>query len=267
MLPAETDLDVISALPDGPRRGSVLFVHGAYTDNWCWQPYYLPYFARRGYAAHALSLRGHGRSGGRATLFATSLDDYATDVATVVERLGERPVLVGHSMGAAVVERAIEQIRPPAAALLAPVPPGGLFALAHELFATQPGLLLDFQELESGRPSASALEALRPFYFTDDVDPHLLWETVVRTQSESARALIDLTFRWESPLRNHRPPTLVVAAEHDQLFPPRRVRETAARHGTDAVVAVGLPHMLMLDNRWESGARLLADWIETALGA
>src|SRR6266536_4045871 len=110
MLPPEFDLELRSRTPlRGNGRNSskppLLFIHGGYCDGWCWDPYFLPWFAERGYAAHALSLRGHGASGGHETLFIAGLDDYAADVEHVASRLPAAPVLIGHSMGAAIVER------------------------------------------------------------------------------------------------------------------------------------------------------------------
>jgi non-heme chloroperoxidase len=262
MLPPETDLHVESLHPRRPSGRSILFVHGAYTNLWCWQPYFLPYFADRGFAAHALSLRGHGRSGGAGTLFAASLDDYAADVARVAASLDQPPILVGHSMGATVVERALLQIECPAAVLLAPVPPTGLVPALHELMTTRPDLLIDFQQLEAGHPTPAALEALRPLYFTDRVQPNLLWDMVLNAQPESERALLDLSLRWDGPVASGSPPVLVVAPALDRLFPPASVQQTALRYGSDAVVLAGLPHMLMLDDGWESAAAQMASWLE-----
>jgi len=71
MLPVETQLEILEHLPAGPtRKPPLLFVHGGYCDAWCWEPYFLPWFAARGYPSYALSLRGHGGSGGGSTLFA-----------------------------------------------------------------------------------------------------------------------------------------------------------------------------------------------------
>src|SRR3954464_12957320 len=98
------DLEVRSALPAPDRaRPSppLLFVHGAYCDAWCWDVHILPWFAEAGYAAHALSLRGHGQSPGREDIGSLHLADYLDDVLSVVGSLAERPILVGHSMGAA----------------------------------------------------------------------------------------------------------------------------------------------------------------------
>ena len=60
------DLEVLTRFPAGePRPAPVLFIHGAYTGAWCWEPYFLPYFAAHGYGSTALSLRGHANSEGR----------------------------------------------------------------------------------------------------------------------------------------------------------------------------------------------------------
>ena len=67
------NLELIRRLPAGPARPTpILFVHGAYSSAQLWEPFFLPYFAERGYAAFALSLRGHGqkrRRGKRASRF------------------------------------------------------------------------------------------------------------------------------------------------------------------------------------------------------
>ena len=67
--------------------------------------YFLPWFAARGYPAYALSLRGHGQSGGLSSLFVAGLDDFVADVEHVAGQLDAPPMLIGHSMGAAVIER------------------------------------------------------------------------------------------------------------------------------------------------------------------
>src|SRR5512145_671611 len=108
MLPFEAHLEIRRRLPALPtRKPPLLFIHGGYCDAWCWEPYFLPWFASRGYPAYALSLRGHGMSGGAETLFATALDDYEADVEHAAGGLPAPPVLIGHSMGAAIVERIV----------------------------------------------------------------------------------------------------------------------------------------------------------------
>ncbi len=269
MLPAEFDLELRSRTPPrgNGRNGSkppLLFIHGGYCDGWCWDPYFLPWFAERGYAAHALSLRGHGGSGGHETLFIAGLDDYAADVEHVASRLPTAPVLIGHSMGAAIVERMMATRPVRAAALLSPVPPAGLLTLAARLATERPDYLLQMSQFDPTRLSTHVLDTLRPYYFSDDVDPTILAEATRHLGIESPRALIDLSLRlhWQLPERGGAP-VLVLGAEGDRICTPDEVRATAHHHGVDAAILPGLAHMLMLERQWEQPARALLRWLAT----
>jgi pimeloyl-ACP methyl ester carboxylesterase len=269
MLPAETRLELRSCPAarnkDNARsRPPLLFVHGGYCDSWCWEPYFLPFFAGQGFAAHALSLRGHGASGGHSTLFVTGLDDYAADVERVVSSLPEPPILVGHSMGAAVIERLMSFHPVRAAALLAPVPPTGLLAMATRLAAQRPDFLLQMSQFDPGRIDNSMLEALRPLYFSDHVDPRILLEAGRHLCLESPRALLDLSMRlhWQLPERGGIP-LLVLGAADDRICTPEEVRATAGHHGIEPLILPGLAHMLMLDRSWKEPARALLRWLTT----
>ena len=266
MLPPETKLEVRSRMPargGGHERPPLLFVHGGYCDSWYWEPYFLPWFAAQGYAAHALSLRGHGASGGRDTLWTAGLDDYAADVERIAATLHAPPVLIGHSMGAAVLERLLATRPVRGAALLAPVPPAGLLVVAARLAAQRPDYLLQMVQLDPTRLTRQVLDALRPFYFGADVSPHILREAVRHLGQESPRALLDLSLRlhWQLPERGDAP-LCVIGAAGDRICTPDDVEATARHHGVDAVIEPGLAHMLMLDPEWMRPARRLLDWLE-----
>ncbi len=269
MHPPEFELEVRSCAPArGNGRGNgkppLLFIHGGYCDAWCWDPYFLSWFAAQGYAAHALSLRGHGRSGGGETLFIAGLDDYAADVEHVASKLPAAPVLIGHSMGAAVVERLMATRPVRAAALVSPVPPSGLLTVAARLATERPDYLLHMLQLDPTRLATHVLETLRPFYLSDDVEPAIVLEMTAHLGVESPRVLLDLALRlhWQLPERGGAP-VLVLGAAGDRVCTPDDVRATARHHGVDAVILPALAHMLMLERQWERPAKALLRWLET----
>ncbi len=265
MLAPEPKLEVRSHLPATPsRKPPLLFVHGGYCDAWCWDRYFLPWFAARGYPAHALSLRGHGESAGAELLWVTGLDDYAADVERVSAKLPSPPVLVGHSMGAAVVERLIATRPVRAAALLAPLPPAGLLPVATRLAAEHPDFLMHLTGLDPLKLSSDVLAALAPFYFSDRIEPALLHEARGHIQAESTRAMLDLSLRlhWRLPEAGS-PPMLVLGVHGDRICRPDDVIATAEHHGVTATLLPGLAHMLMLEPGWQAAAQALADWLET----
>lgn len=263
MLPPETNLEVRSHRPARSNaKPPLLFVHGGYCDAWCWDRYFLPWFAARGYAAHALSLRGHGASGGHETLFVAGLDDYAADVERVAAGLGAPPVLIGHSMGASVVERLLATRPVHAAALLAPVPPAGLGPIAGRLLALQPEYLVNLQRLDAPHLAGDVLAALRPLYFSTDVAPGVLAEALLHLGPESPRAILDLTLRWHDHRPGNEITPLVLGAEGDRISTPADARATAELYETSAAIVPGLAHMMMLERNWEVAAEPLLEWLE-----
>ena len=263
MLPLEPKLEVRSRHPKAStRKPPLLFVHGGYCDAWCWEPHFLPWFAARGHAAHALSLRGHGTSGGAEMLWSTGLDDYVADVERVAAQLPRAPVLVGHSMGAAIVERLMSTRPVRAAVLLAPLPPAGLMPVAARLAAERPDYLLQMASFDPVRISAEVLAVLEPFYFSPNADRALLREAARHLNGESPRALLDLSLRlhWGLPERES-PPVLVVGADGDRICRPGDVHATARHHGVQATVFPGLAHMLMLEPGWEVVAEEIAAFV------
>jgi pimeloyl-ACP methyl ester carboxylesterase len=266
MLPLEANLEVRKRLPanNGSRKPPLLFVHGGYCDAWFWEPYFLPWFAARGYPAYALSLRGHGASGGAEALFVTGLEDYEADVEHVAGSLRSPPILVGHSMGAAIVERIVAKRPVRGAALLAPVPPAGLLPIATRLAASHPDYLVQLGGADPSRLSADVLAALRPFYFSASVPEKLLAEAARHLNPESPRALFDLSLRlhWALPQSDHRP-MFVLGAEADLICTPDDVRATAWHHNVEPVILPGLAHLLMLEPEWRGVAEALEGWVRT----
>jgi len=257
------DLEVRSRLPVRPsRKPPLLFIHGGYGDAWCWEPYFLPWFAARGWPAHALSLRGHGTSSGAETLYIAGLDDYVADVEQVAAGLPAAPVLVGHSMGAAVIERMMASRPVRAAALVAPIPPTGLLPVATRLATTHPDYMSHMVGMDPTKMSRDILTALRPFYFSRDVDPAILKEAMLHLSSESPRVLFDLSMRlhWAEPQGTS--PVFVLGAEGDRIANPGDVRATARHHGVDAVILPAMGHMLMLEPQWEDAAQAIAAWMD-----
>ena len=97
-----------------PHASNVLFVHGGNHGAWCWLPMQEYVAQQYGVTSHAINLRGHGQSWGRAQLRRTTLDDFAADVLQVLDDLPDARtyVLVGHSMGAFVLLRYLQWRHP-----------------------------------------------------------------------------------------------------------------------------------------------------------
>lgn len=85
----------------GRGQDTLLFVHGSFGSAMIWQRL-IPHFVRAGFSAVALDLQGHGQSK-NFELAKSGMDDYAENVKSVIRAIGNRPILVGHSMSGLVV--------------------------------------------------------------------------------------------------------------------------------------------------------------------
>jgi len=270
-MPMPAGLEVRSVLPRS-RRGNdfppLLFIHGAYCDAWWWGVNVLPWFAGRGYAAHSLSLRGHGDSPGREHLNDATLGDYMDDIREVAGGLTSKPVLIGHSMGAALVERMIAGEAWPGAALVSPVPPSGLLPVLTRLWFDRPDFFWNAQKMHQGMFDPVSLSTLREFYFTDRASRTIMAEALHHLGPESSRAVMELAWRGSAPrMEPGAMPLCVIAGGADALFTPDDAASTARRYGTEPIVLDGLPHMMMLEPGWESLAAALDGWIRSSVRA
>lgn len=250
--------------PAPSGRPPLLFVHGAYTHAGSWQHRFIPFFNELGYDCHALDLSGHGASGGRERLHDFGLADYTRDLAEAVSRLDEAPVLIGHSMGALVVETylASAQGRAVAAALLAPVPPTGTGGSAARIALREPDFFHELPRIIAGTPTAHTLRVMTRLYFSPDLGPEDTEQFLPLIGDESDSAVAEMvTLAFRRAVRRPNLPVLVMGGSHDAIFQASMLHFTAAAWRARTAVIDRAGHMLILDPQWATAAATLADWL------
>lgn len=262
-------LELVSRAGRNPRtRASLLFVHGINVGAWVWEEHFLPYFADAGYDVHALSLRGHGASDGRDRLNDWRLRDYVADVAAAVDHLGAPIILVGHSLGGAVVQAFVRQGGAVAGmALLASVPPWGLAATTWRMSVTDPVLLQAMAALSSHAPGTPVPDVVKQALFSPDIPPTVLDTFAARAGAESPWTAWDVQ-GWPplAPLPWAAPPTFVLGGLEDRIISADEVWWTGLYYGGAAELIPLLAHALMVDPLWEVAAARLRDWLRARFG-
>lgn len=245
------------------RFPPLIFVHGGYATSGCWDEYFMPWFSRRGFDCHALDLTGHGRSEGREQLHTFGLDDFADDVAQIARELDGPAIAIGHSMGSVVVERFLEHNKAAAAVLMAPVPPTGILGASLKIALTQPAFFDHQARAARGEYTPQALQTMRELYFSPETTTADVIRFAPLFQSESRRAIMDLTL-LAMRLRRPRPalPVLVVGGGEDALFPPVGLGLSASGWQAEVAIIPRAGHTLMLDAHWQAAAEQIAGWIE-----
>jgi alpha-beta hydrolase superfamily lysophospholipase len=231
--------------------------HGA----WCWDLHFLEYFARHGFAAYAVSLRGHGNSEGGDRLRWARVADFVDDVAVAARRLPGPPVVIGHSLGGFVVQKYLEDHDAPAGVLLSSPPPSGMFGAAVRIARRRP-LVFAKANLTFSLAAVIATPRLaREAFFSADLPDEELRAYWTRMQDESYRAFIDMVALDLPNPRRVKVPLLVMGAARDAMLRPGEIEATARAYGTRARIIPDVAHDSMLETRWESVAEPILAWL------
>ena len=257
--PTSAHREVLSIVPDGwadepraARKPPILFVHGLAHGAWCWREHWMTAAAERGFPVYAVSLRGHGDSGGRKRLGRTLLRHYVHDVMQTITELPQQPVLIGHSMGALIAQLVADRYQPRGLALLTPAPIQGA---AYEL-----PKLIRRRPLDALKVVAGGTLPLRSEQLFTGLDEETAARYVDRLGRESPWAQYELLVPHRiGPVRC---PVLVVGTPDDRVVDEKAVEVTASAYGVDPVWLPGIGHDLMLDAGWEKALSVVLDWID-----
>ena len=238
----------------------LLCVHGAWHGAWCGDEYFLGFFPARGYRAVALSFRGHGNSPADKRLRDCSFADYLGDLAAVARGLPVPPVLIGHSMGGAIVQKHLEVNDAPAAVLMASSPPQGYLRSGLRWLRRHPWHFAKLSITGESLPYVSSPELARERFFSPGTPEELVRRYAARLQEESARSGRDGLIQLPRPARV-RAPVLVMGALQDGAVTTEEVRATARAYRTEPEFFDGMGHNMMLEPGWPAVAHRIDSWL------
>lgn len=252
--PDSVELEVIEHRPAEPTdRPPIVFVHGLAHAAWCWEEYWMPDLAERGWRSLALSLRGHGSSSGRERRDWATLAHYARDVRDVIAQLDEPPIVVGHSMGAVVSMRVLEATPARAGVLVAPVAADTGLRMAASIAVDTPGEFLE--ALLFGKP----MDLRKDRLFCDALDDSRAHEFIERLERPTALNQYQLMLPRRT--RTSTAPMLVMGAYDDALVPPGDVLRTSDVYSAPLRMFHGIGHDMMLDRDWQLPLDAMERWL------
>jgi pimeloyl-ACP methyl ester carboxylesterase len=221
----------------------VLLVHGAWHGPWCWNDW-VHELADRGFRPMTVTLPGHDRPGSGERIW-YGLSGYVDEVVGQLRFLGPDTVVVGHSMGGLVTQRALERAPAALGVLLASVPISGVLGAAVRTARRAPMALIRTNATVSMYELVRNRELVRDGFFTPDTDDPDVDRCADMVQNESFRAYLEMFAVRGRPGRVG-VPVRVVAAERDAIFSVAEQEKLARRYGSKLFVVEGAGHDLML---------------------
>ncbi|HEY3777201.1 MAG TPA: alpha/beta hydrolase [Rhizomicrobium sp.] len=252
-------------------RLPVVMVHGAFCGSWVFDAW-RALFETKGFAVHTPLLRHHEPGADMNALGHTGLCDYASDLCTLIERIGGSPVVIGHSLGGLLAQMLAARTRVRALVLLAPSPPWGMLCSTGFEFASAQALYFEgafWRKAIAPRRRIAAEHALA------SVPEEQRAAILDRLVPESGQAMFEV-LHWMFDL--HRAahvdaravacPILCLAGAADRINPPETVRRIARRYGGRARYEelAGHGHWLTGEAGWEKIAGGALEWLLRVLG-
>jgi pimeloyl-ACP methyl ester carboxylesterase len=256
-------LEIISKYPiENQHPTPLLFIHGTLHTAACWDVHFLDYFAQHGYAAHAVNLRGHGKSDGWEKLRWTRIADFVEDVSDVVQQLPSPPILIGHSMGGFIIQKYLEDHDAPGAVLLSSPSPAGLLPTAIRTARRQPWVFAKVNLTLSLQPFIATPQLVGEAFFSKDLPEEQLLEYWKQTQDDSFRAFLDMVALDLPKPAKVKTPLLVLGVARDNMLRPGEIETTARAYNTQAEIISDVAHNSMLETRWQAVAEQILAWLK-----
>jgi pimeloyl-ACP methyl ester carboxylesterase len=237
----------------------LLFIHGAAGGAWYFK-HFLSYFSNHGYDCYALSLRGHGKSEGYEDIDTYRLDDYVSDVKSVVSILKKKPILIGHSMGGAITQRFISDYQDEihAAILLSSAEAGGIDKDSHlGLFFNDTRDFLRKLKKENPNEKITLDHLLNQTIFSNRMNPTELSEIRKRLTKESSLVKKDLLEPFIDDYTRITIPIGVIGSKDDMIIDESKIMKTASAFNVEPIILNDLCHFLTIDPNWENAAHAI----------
>lgn len=249
----------------------IVFIHGMYMTPTCWEPW-IRHFQARGFECHAPAWPGRDQPvevlrqrHPDAKLATLTLSQVLEHTAGFVQGLGEKPILIGHSMGGLVTQLLLQHELVSAAVAIDSAPPQGVFSTewsfikgnwshANPFVSKNKPALMSFEQFQYAFAHSLPLEVQKAAYETYVVPESR------RVPAESLTSTARINFKKDGA------PLLMVAGSSDHIIPASLNRKNFARYQrrasvTDFMEFPARTHFIIGQQGWEEVADYVHSWL------
>lgn len=250
-------------------KEKIVMIHDMWVGGWYWKNY-AEYLEKNGYQCICPTLRFHDmypNAPPDPQLGTTSLLDYAADLEKEIQKLGEMPILIGHSMGGLLAQILGSRGLAKAIVLLTPASPYGIRAL-------KPSVVRSFWSVTTRwafwtKPMRQTFgEAVYSMlHLLPVVDQKATFDRMVY---ESGRAAFEIGYwlldsRKASYVDESKVtcPVLVIAGSEDRITPASVVRKVAFKYKAVSTYKEynNHAHWVIAEPGWEEIAEYVSRWL------
>lgn len=251
----------------GPRA-ALVFVHGPWLGPWIWAEHLVPHFESLGVHCFAPDLHETWPDPDWSSSIARlPLRRYVDRLHLILGRVRGPRILVGHSMGARIVEELLSRSQPfDGAVLVSPTPPAGLQAQARAIASRRPAaaaraLLARRPKLLFGEPDRIDRQAVKDLLLGPRAPEALVERVAGSLRDEPFAACLDWLRPRAAPAQPPSVPVLAISGRDDPLVTPAALRRSATAWHASAHVLPHAGHFPMLGPSGPVLARHIERWL------
>ena len=250
---------------------TMVFIHGMYMTPLCWEGW-ISHFQAKGYRCTAPAWPGRDKpvdvlrkNHPDPQLGQLTLRAVIAHLTSVIRALGEKPIIVGHSMGGLIVQLLLQYDLAAAAIAIDSAPPQGVFTAKWSFLKSnwphinplapqgQP-VQMTFERFQYTFVNTLPLEEQRAAH-----EKYVVPESR-RVPAESLTNVAHIDFKKPHP------PLLLIAGSEDNIIPASLNKSNHAKYQgatsiTDFKEFPGRTHYIIGQKNWEEVADYIAAWL------
>lgn len=258
------------------KRKKVIFISGAFVSHTCWNNW-IEYFGEHGYDAVAppwpfkdgTARELRDRQPYDTGLAALSLKEVVDYYASIAQKMEEKPVIIGHSLGGLMAQILINRDLGIAGAAIHPIPPQGILPYEFKFLRSTWGVLGLFTSLRETYMMPFK-DFQRAFVNGMPFDQQLADYNKYAIPESKRVARGGLTSMAAVDFEKEHPPLLITSGGNDNLIPVHLIKRIFKRYKqnnsiTDYREFPESNHSVLTQpGSWKEEADFVLDWLKLA---
>ena len=250
---------------------SIVFIHGLFMNPKSWEPW-LKYFKTKGFTCYAPAYPFHAgdpvglRKNRNAALGNLTFGQVIHSLVEFIDKLPEKPILVGHSMGGLAVQKLIELNKGVAGICIDTAPPKGIFSFRWSF------LKANLPTINPLKGNSVCLPGVKwyQYAFCNTMTLEQTKIEYIKFVVPESRNIPRSSTKNEGKIDFNKPhnPLLIIAGEKDHIIPSslnRKNFEAYTDKGSriDFMQFPGRTHYICGQQNWEEVADYINGWISS----
>ena len=249
---------------------TIVLIHGNFVNDTTWTEW-KQHYEKKGYKVYTPANPGHDgipselRKNVHPDLTKTGFIDVVNNIVSLIDRLPEKPLIIGHSMAGMATLKLVELGKASAGVSIDGAPPKNVFPPFQTLKTVLPAF--GFFSFDKYFMGSRKWYDYSFFNTISDTEKEIAFEKYAVPESYKVSRQLVLDSYSNIDFKKPHNPILFVGGGSDNIFPPNLTKTIAGKYTdrnskVDIKIFDGKSHFICGEKGWETVADFILDWYE-----